>query len=569
MDNEKWNNSNLVNKSTDNQDLVDGKPENRKLEDRNDENLNNELRLHPISWLFIIIEMIKHFFFPLLVALFAGGTESYQVIGAVFIVPGFMFAFLQYWVYRYALDDNEIVVREGVLVKNVRHVKYERIQNLNLSRNPLHRLFGVAQLELESASGGKPEAVMRVVSMAAVEQIREKVLQSKAAVQQSEAIDANEYRTNDDLKYNHHLSDDSMLGSNAATANTGGFANNQASGSNNTLLKLPLVELVKAGIISNKGMLVVAFAFGLLGQTGALEKFFDSVESKMNVWFDSFQFNFDDPLIISLSIIIGIIAFIVVIRLLSIIFMVFTYYGFELQRNGDKLAAQYGLLTQLNATVPKQRIQLVSIVENVLHRAFNRMAVRIATAGGNVAQQGGGGKTLRWIAPIIATNQLDAFIHAIQPYVSRQVDDWKLVEFSGWKRITRVYASWVTVVILGASFQFGWHALWLTVLYPWIILYARKTVASMRYGLSSNALLFESGWLIKHKTMVPISKIQSIQLDENPFDRRTGMASVSVDVAGLDLNRHHIRIRFLDREVAQSLINDLYYQVSDTIYRWK
>ncbi len=196
-------------------------------------------------------------------------------------------------------------------------------------------------------------------------------------------------------------------------------------------------------------------------------------------------------------------------------------------------------------------------------------AGRCATDGGNAAQQGGGGKTLRWIAPIIAASQVDAFIHAIQPYVSRQVDHWNSVEFSGWKRITRVYASWVTVIMIGASLQVGLHALWLSILYPWIILYARKTVASMRYGLSSNALLFESGWLIKHKTMVPISKIQSIQLEENPFDRRTRMASVSVDVAGLDLNRHHIRIRFLDRQVAQSLIDDLYHQVSDTVYRWK
>lgn len=545
--------------------------ENLKGEKRVNKHDRDELRLHPISWLFIIIEMIKHFFLPLLVALFAGGTESYQVIGAIFIVPGFIFAFLQYWVYRYTLDDNEIVIREGVLVKNVRHVKYERIQNLNLSRNPLHRMFGVAQLELESASGGKPEAVMRVVSMAAVAQIREKVLQSKAAVHHSETfnVSADKSGVNGVLEFRQRQSDETSMDSELVSGGRSVFGNDAAPEKKDTLLKLPLAELIKAGIISNKGMLVVAFAFGLLGQTGALEKFFDSVESKMNVWFDSFQFNFDDPLIVSLSVIAGVIAFIIVIRLLSIIFMVVTYYGFELQRNGDKLAAQYGLLTQLNATVPKQRIQLVSIVENMLHRGFNRMAIRIATAGGNVAQQGGGGKTLRWIAPIIAASQVDAFIHSIQPYVSRQVDNWKSVEFSGWKRITRVYASWVTIIMIGASFQVGLHALWLAILYPWIILYARKTVASMRYGLSSNALLFESGWLIKHKTMVPISKIQSIQLDENPFDRRTGMASVSVDVAGLDLNRHHIRIRFLDREVAQSLINELYHQVSDTVYRWK
>ena len=91
----------------------------------------------------------------------------------------------------------------------------------------------------------------------------------------------------------------------------------------------------------------------------------------------------------------------------------------------------------------------------------------------------------------------------------------------------------------------------------------------MRYGWSSNALIYESGWLIKHRTVVPLSKIQSVEFSQGFFDRRNGMANVAVDVAGLDLGRHLVSIRFLDKEIAQDLIDELYDNVSQTKYTWK
>lgn len=499
--------------------------------------VNTEKRLHPMSWLFIIIEFIKHFFVPLLVAFFAGGGDSYETLAAVFVIPGVLFAIIQYWVYRYTLAENEVMIREGVLIKNVRHVKYERIQNLNLTRNPLHRLFGVAQLELESASGGKPEAVMRVVSLTAVEEIKQKVLQAKAAV--------------------HHDDEETDEASDSEDERP-------------PLLTIPLSELIKAGVISNKGMLVVAFAFGLLAQTRALDKFFDWLEVSMGGWFEGINFNMDHPLSIATMVVLGIIAFFIFIRLLSIIFMVFTYYGFELMRSGDKLAAQYGLLTQFNATVPEQRIQMVSVSENVLHRYFARSSVRIATAGGNAAgQPGGARKMLRWIAPIIDSQRVNDFLAAIQPKVSRNVEQWHSVAFRGWKRIVRAQSLVVTIIVAVSWFKLSFHALWFSLLMIWVVIYARKTVASMRYGFSDNALIYQSGWMVQHTTMVPISKIQSVELRENPLDRRTKMATVAIDLAGLDMNRHHISIKYLERDVAEKLINTLYDKVSATVYRWK
>ena len=66
---------------------------------------------------------------------------------------------MQYWrtcVIAIDWDGEEMVVREGVLVRNERRIPYGRVQNVDFARNPLHRLFGVTALRLETASGGSP-----------------------------------------------------------------------------------------------------------------------------------------------------------------------------------------------------------------------------------------------------------------------------------------------------------------------------------------------------------------------------------------------------------------------------
>ena len=110
---------------------------------------------------------------------------------------------------------------------------------------------------------------------------------------------------------------------------------------------------------------------------------------------------------------------------------------------------------------------------------------------------------------------------------------------------------------------------WLLLLFVWIVIYARKLMASMRYGVTSTSFVYESGWLVKHRTFVPIEKVQSIELSDSPFDRRNKMKSVEIDVAGLDSNQHHINIKYLDEQHAQHLYESWNDKVCATSYRWK
>jgi len=142
--------------------------------------LDNEIdkgtRLHKSSPLFILLHVVIKSIIPLAFGVFTYGSSKYSnimiIVAGIFIAS---FSVLQYWYYHYWIKDEKIEIKEGIFFKQNRKVPYSRIQNVNVSQNPLQRFFKVATLQLESASGGKPEAIMRVVDLEIVEAIKLKV----------------------------------------------------------------------------------------------------------------------------------------------------------------------------------------------------------------------------------------------------------------------------------------------------------------------------------------------------------------------------------------------------------
>ncbi len=144
---------------------------------------SDDRRLHPLSWLFTAAQFAKGFIVPALLLLVASGGGSYELWGGLFIGPVIVAAVVHYRVYRYRLAADEMVVRDGILTRTERHIPYERIQNIDLVQNPLHRLCKVALVRVETASGTRPEAVMRVLSLDAVAEMHGRVFAGRRAAE--------------------------------------------------------------------------------------------------------------------------------------------------------------------------------------------------------------------------------------------------------------------------------------------------------------------------------------------------------------------------------------------------
>ena len=341
-----------------------------------------ERRLHPWSWLFVLIQQLKSFALPLLVLLFGGRSNSWELWGLVGAGVLVLVSLGQYFTYRFRVDADAIVIRSGLLQKSLRNIPFTRIHNVALHQTLLHRVFGVAEVKLESAGGMTPEGQMRVLSLADAHALEELVRSHGKAQSAPEAGDAAVEPT--------------------------------------VLLSLPPSEVVRLGLISNRGMIVVAAAFGLLAQTsGKLlsDALQGSARAVAGVGRDM-HLGLVGSIVGGLALVLMLL---VAIRLLSVVLALLQFHGFTLTEDGQRLSSQRGLLTRIRANMPRQRIQAWSLRESLTHRWFGRRGLVVDSAS---IQAVNDQRSLRDLAPVATPAAIDELIRHLLPGKAWPMQQW-------------------------------------------------------------------------------------------------------------------------------------------------
>lgn len=489
-------------------------------------------RLHGLSWLFALTAYVKQMIVPIIAFVFFGARNDAELWGALILIPLLLGAVWQQLIYRYGFGPRSLVIHEGLFFRNVRQIEYGRIENIDVERGLLHRLLGVAQVSVATSTGGKPEAIIRVLGLDAVQEMRDRVfLRGRAPEAEQAPVPADEI-----------------------------------------LLHLPPAELIRYGLIDNRGMLVVAAGFGLLAQSG----FFESPHPLFQALWETMpvgEFASLGILVQAGFVIAGIVGLILSLRLLSIALALVTLFDFTLSRHGTDFRVRHGLITRLALTLRTRRIQSVHQTETLLHRWFGRVSLRVDLAGDSGLQQNPeqqAGVRARWLAPICEPQVARDLMAAALPDIDLdQAPDWQPLAPHARGRLFRrtVYAGSLLAGIGASVLAFLPDAIvpapiWIAiatlafVLIAW--LYAHIYVKYTRWALTEDALLYRCGWLTRRLIVAPRNRLQSVQLSTSPFDRRYRMASISIDTAGAGASRDSIQIPLLSIDVAQRLAAALY-----------
>ena len=192
-----------------------------------------ERRLHPMSWLFVLLAQLRQFVVPLVALLVFGRGDRNELWPLIGVGVLALSSVWQYFTFRYGVAGDALLVRKGLLERSVRVIPFARIHNVALQQSLLHRVFGVAEVRLESAGGKKPEAEMRVLTLADALAL-EHLVRHRGQVP--------------------HVGDDAD-GAVAAAAPEA-----------TTLLQLPLGEVLRHGLVSNRGLIVVGAGVAGLSQ---------------------------------------------------------------------------------------------------------------------------------------------------------------------------------------------------------------------------------------------------------------------------------------------------------------
>jgi putative membrane protein len=82
---------------------------------------------------------------------------TYYIISAIFTGPGIIFTlpylYFRYHTLRYRFDDEGIHMKVGILFRKEINLTYARIQDIHLRSGIVQRWLGLANLEIQTASG--------------------------------------------------------------------------------------------------------------------------------------------------------------------------------------------------------------------------------------------------------------------------------------------------------------------------------------------------------------------------------------------------------------------------------
>ena len=476
-------------------------------------------RLHPLSVFFDISSHIRSLIIPAVIGIFsaANGSRGGLAFALLFFSMTLAQSMIRYFSLRYQIRNHELIVTEGILFRRNRTVPVNRIQNIDLIQNPLHRIFGVAEVRVETASGNEAEATLRVLSLAHVEKLRQGIFnRDRLPIADSEI--------------SQEISEED-----SAT----------------TILTISLWQLLKAGLASNRGTILLGVLAGMYFQ------FDDQIEENVDIG----QLNEMVPdnasnVQIAILISLGVLAVLLLFRLLGMAWYVLRFFGYELVRNEEDLRIRCGLLTKVSATVPRRRIQFISVHRNLVMRWLNLASIRIETAGGAGKASEDAAKTVssRWFIPVLTEDRVPEIIGQLRPELNwlEQEFDWQPISPLAPRRLVRAACITSVFIAIAGGFAFppwGWVAG--VVALPILIWYARRSAAAKRYARNENCVVYRSGLFTKKTSITFFEKIQTVRVDESPFDRRWGMASLCVDTAGAGPADHRIHIAYLTNSFAK------------------
>ena len=399
-----------------------------------------EQRLHPWSWLFVLLQQLRQFILPLVVLLFAGRRSGpggdyadwapLVGVGALVVV-----SLLQYFTYRYRIGDNGITIRSGLLQRSQREIPFARIHNVGLHQSLLHRVFKVAEVRLESAGGQKPEAQMRVLGL-------DDALALERLVR--------------------HRGENAVAGGTAGATAASAAA---PADDSRTLLALPTAEVIRLGLVSNRGMIVFAAGFGLLWQAVPDERLIARVAEDSFREAAGYAGNLHLGWMGTASAALAAIGvFVFLLRMLSVALALSQYHGFRLSETRRRLTVERGLFARMRTSVAPRRVQAWFLQETLLHRWFGRRSLRIDTATGGREDDP---RKLRELAPIATPEACDALAGHLLPGAAWPPAQWRPLPRHAWWRLFAGSVPWNLLLAAALCWHLGAWGLLVLLWVPW------------------------------------------------------------------------------------------------------
>ncbi|MFH5798291.1 PH domain-containing protein [Haladaptatus sp. CMAA 1911] len=399
-------------------------------------------------------------------------TLAVLLVVVLLAVIGWEFAYHRR--FEYELTDSSLDIESGVVSRRRREIPLRRIQNVDIHRNVVQRVAGIASLGLETAGGGETEANLEYVAYEEARRLQREIQRRKNGAPASTGTEAESETPDEEVLY--EISSEDLL-----------------------LLSAVSVEPRAVGLV----FLVVPFVMGTtdLASVSFFIGFSRVLFSALVLWVSSAMITFA------------------------------RHYGFRLTRVGDELRYERGLLQRYDGSIPLDKIQTLTVRENPVMRLAGYASLSVETAGYAPGQGPSGGSEAA--VPLAVRSRVRSLAHSLEPFDDptferppRRARRRYVVRYA-------LVAVVLTGIVYGVDRFTGFVDFWYA---PLALLLLAPVAGHFRwkhrgYHVGDEHVTTRNGFWRRTTRIVPYYRVQTVIQRETLFQRRWSLATVIVDTA--------------------------------------
>jgi putative membrane protein len=434
---------------------------------------------------------------------------------------------LKYYFFTFYLQDDELIIQQGIIQKERKAIPLERIQSVNIHQNLGQRLLNIVAVEVETAGSKAKELEIPG-------------LEKEDAVAFKDLL---KDRTRDNIIEDHSEAVEKSITESEQLQDQ-------------PLLKLDIVDLLKVGITQNhlrSGILALGVVFGFW------YKIKDIVERYYGDVFENFEWE-DIASYASLGLIAAcLLVFIVVSLIVSVITVINKYWNFSIFKKGSYLEVEMGLLNRREIKIPINKIQILEFHSNPLRNLLGYKTAKIyqAQSEGNAANN---------VAIPACREHLKL---QLQELVFEHVveEDAPSLHSNPWSH-ARLNLYIVSAFTLLPAAVLVYFDQWLLAIVPiavlvWTTYNAYRSGQWTSISKDKEIITLYSGWLFKKTIITPVFKLQAVEKWRSIFLRRRHELHFKIHTAAGSRG-----LRYFPEHAVTDLKNQINNQIITTDRYW-
>jgi putative membrane protein len=464
-------------------------------------------RLHPASVLLgvPVAQAAQALIFPIVATLAAPPLFTIVALTG-FAILALIVRALDWQMRTFSFDGEVLRVDHGVLSRNHRSLDVSRIQQVEIQRGAIQRLFGLAAIRVETAgSASEPEVDLRVLPEADAVALRTAV----------------------------RVSQDQLTG---RGADGSAHSERTAADAGVEVLRVPMRHVVIAALTGVRLLVLPAVIGGALQFIGnQVGPFIDDALDRLielGIAGEAPTLQGPDWRLVAL----GVAVVLALAMAAAVAVGVLRDGNFRIRQVGEDLHISRGLLSTRDSVVPLRRVQLVEIQRNWARRTLGYATVRIRSAGGSTGGEG------RVTVPLLPNTEVDRLISCLLP----NVDGVPALHAHPPAALRRALFRWLrpAALLLAAAYLLPeivgvldtelvrTAQPFLLLLLPTNTALALVEYRQLAHGATPRVVAARSGALSISTVIAPVVKVQALTSRRSLFQRRLGLTTLHAHVAG-------------------------------------